>query len=35
VRPFDAEGRVVDEAVRRACETVAEEVVTFARRWTA
>jgi FMN reductase len=34
-RPFDAEGRVVDEAVRRACETVAEEVVTFARRWTA
>lgn len=35
VRPFDAEGRVVDETVRRACETVAEEVVTFARRWTA
>ena len=33
VRPFDAEGRVTDEAVKRACETVAEEVVTFARRW--
>jgi FMN reductase len=35
VRPFDGQGRVVDETVRRACETVAEEVVTFARRWTA
>lgn len=35
VPPFDGQGRVVDETVRRACETVAEEVVTFARRWTA
>jgi FMN reductase len=33
VRPFDGQGRVVDESVRRACETVAEEVVAFARRW--
>lgn len=32
-RPFDAQGRVADETVRRACETVAEEVVTFAQRW--
>lgn len=35
VRPFDAEGRVTDEAVKRACETVAEEVVAFARCWAA
>ncbi len=35
VRPFDGQGRAVDETVRRACETVAEEVVTCARRWTA
>ncbi len=34
VRPFDAEGRVTDDTVRRACETVAEEVVSFARRWS-
>ena len=33
VRPFDAEGKVIDESVQRACETVAEEVVAFARRW--
>jgi len=33
VRPFDAQGRVIDEGVRRACETVAEEVVGFVRRW--
>lgn len=32
-RPFEPDGRVKDEAVSRACETVAEEVVTFARRW--
>ena len=32
-RPFDAGGQVTDEAVQRACETVAEEVVTFALRW--
>lgn len=32
VRPFDEQGRVVDEAVRVACQTVAEEVVSFARR---
>jgi hypothetical protein len=32
VRPFDEQGRVVDEAVRVACHTVAEEVVSFARR---
>lgn len=35
MRPFDATGQVTDENVRRACETVAEEVVTFARRWAA
>ena len=33
VRPFDERGQVTDEAVRRACETVAEEVVAFARHW--
>lgn len=33
VRPFDAQGQVTDEQVRRACETVADEVVGFARRW--
>lgn len=35
VRPFDALGQVTDENVRRACETVADEVVTFAQRWAA
>lgn len=35
VRPFDADGRVTDETVRKACETVADEVVTFTRRWAA
>lgn len=34
-RPFDASGGVQDDAVRRACETVAEEVVQFTRRWNA
>lgn len=33
VRPFDAQGRLLDESVLRACETVAAEVVTFAQRW--
>ena len=33
MRPFDAQGRVLDESVARACETVAAEVVSFARRW--
>lgn len=32
-RPFDEQGRVVDDGVRRSCEMVAEEVVGFARRW--
>ena len=34
-RPFDASGRLSDEAVGQACEAVAQEVVTFARRWCA
>lgn len=34
VRPFDEQGRVVDPSVERACETVADEVVTFVRRWS-
>ena len=33
VRPFDDQGRVTDDSVQRACETVAEEVVAFVRRW--
>ncbi|MFM8795176.1 MAG: NADPH-dependent FMN reductase, partial [Betaproteobacteria bacterium] len=32
VRPFDEQGRLVDESVRTACHTVAEEVVSFVRR---
>ncbi len=32
VRPFDEQGRVADEGVLVACQTVAEEVVSFARR---
>jgi FMN reductase len=35
LRPFDADGAVTDEAVRRSCEAVAEEVVVFAQRWHA
>lgn len=31
-RPFDAAGAVQDETVQRACETVADEVLLFARR---
>lgn len=32
-KPFDAEGRVQEPGVQKACDTVADEVVRFVQRW--